>query len=161
MTIRIELTNEQWHRIEPIILSVKQRKDPRGRPAHDPREVLNRILWRLRTCAPWKELPLRYPPDQTCHRRFQQWVKFGVFRRIAQEPAQVCANAAESIFVRPSQTEPLCRQEKGALLSARRRKPPGSSLHFSYYYPTLSRMKTPLFYDIQVTRLKMDWAINW
>jgi len=84
----MELTNEQWNRIEPVILSVKPRKDPRGRKERDPREVLNGILWILRTGAPWKDLPQRYPLYRTCHRRFQQWVKLGVFRRIAQELAQ-------------------------------------------------------------------------
>ena len=38
--------------------------------------------------APWKDLPQRYPPYQTCHRRFQQWVRLGVFRRIVQELAE-------------------------------------------------------------------------
>jgi hypothetical protein len=42
--------------------------------------VLNGVLWVLRTGAPWHDLPDRYPPYQTCHRRFQQWRKNGVFR---------------------------------------------------------------------------------
>ena len=35
------------------------------------------ILWILRTGAPWADLPARYPSHQTCHRRFQQWVRAG------------------------------------------------------------------------------------
>ena len=31
------------------------------------------ILWVMRTGAPWRDLPGRYPSYQTCHRRFQQW----------------------------------------------------------------------------------------
>ena len=27
--------------------------------------------------AQWRELPEKYPPFQTCHRRFQQWVRSG------------------------------------------------------------------------------------
>jgi len=46
---------------------------------------MNGILWILRTGAPWKDLPQRYPPYQTCHRWFQQWVRDGIFQRIAQE----------------------------------------------------------------------------
>ncbi|MFO8111177.1 MAG: IS5 family transposase [Desulfosalsimonadaceae bacterium] len=84
----MDITNEQWNRIEPIIRSLTPSKDPRGRPGRDPREVLNRILWILRTGAPWKDLPQRYPPYQTCHRRFQQWVRQKVFRRIVQELAE-------------------------------------------------------------------------
>ena len=37
--------------------------------------MLNGVLWILGTGAQWRELPERYPPFQTCHRRFQQWVQ--------------------------------------------------------------------------------------
>jgi len=66
----MELTNEQWNRIGPIITATSPVKDPRGRKERDPRDVMNGILWILRTGAPWKDLPPRYPPYQTCHRRF-------------------------------------------------------------------------------------------
>jgi transposase len=83
----MELTDKQWARLEPIILQSVCKKDTRGRKARDPREVLNGILRVLRTGAPWKDLPGRYPPHQTCHRRFQQWTKTGVFQRIVSELA--------------------------------------------------------------------------
>ena len=84
----MELTNEQWNRIEPVISSLTSKKDPRGRRPRNPRDVLNAILWILRTGAPWKDLPQRYPPYQTCHRRFQQWVRQGVFQAIVKELAE-------------------------------------------------------------------------
>ena len=84
----MELTNEQWNRIEPVISSLTPKKDPRGRRPRNPRDVLNAILWILRTGAPWKDLPHRYPPYQTCHRRFQQWVRQGVFQAIVKELAE-------------------------------------------------------------------------
>ena len=37
--------------------------------------------------APWKDLPDRYPPHRTCRRRFRQWARAGVFRRVPEEPA--------------------------------------------------------------------------
>ena len=43
---------------------------------------MNGVLWVLRTGAPWADLPDRYPSFQTCHRRFQQWVRSGVITRI-------------------------------------------------------------------------------
>jgi transposase len=33
-------------------------------------------------------LPDRYPPYQTCHRRFQQWVRSGVFERLLKALAE-------------------------------------------------------------------------
>jgi hypothetical protein len=38
---------------------------------------LHGVFWVLGTGAHWSELPDKYPPHQTCHRRFQQWVREG------------------------------------------------------------------------------------
>src|SRR5687768_7628788 len=59
-----------------------------GRPWRDPRDVLHGILWVLRTGAPWQDLPARYPPFQTCHRRFQQWVRDGTLERLLHALAE-------------------------------------------------------------------------
>ncbi len=74
----MDLTDEQWDLLEPLIPEPPRREDGRGRPWRDSRDVLNGILWILRTGAPWKDLPERYPPYQTCHRRFQKWTEQGV-----------------------------------------------------------------------------------
>jgi transposase len=47
-----------------------------------PRPIFEAILWILRTGAPWHDLPDRYPPYQTCHRRFQTWVRAGVPKKL-------------------------------------------------------------------------------
>jgi transposase len=78
----MELTNEQWKIIEPLLPPSQKKPEGKGRPLRDNREILNGILWILRTGAPWKDLPGRYPPYQTCHRRFQFWVQHGVFDKI-------------------------------------------------------------------------------
>ena len=67
----MDLTDAQWAVLEPSFRA-HPRADGRGRPWSDPRAVLNGVLWVLRTGAPWHDLPRRYPPYQTCHRRFQQ-----------------------------------------------------------------------------------------
>src|SRR2546425_8828027 len=38
----------------------------------------------LRTGAPWADVPDRYPSYQTCHRRFQQWVRSGVMKGVLE-----------------------------------------------------------------------------
>ena len=45
---------------------------------------MNGILWVLRTGAPWADVPDRYPSYQTCHRRFQQWVRSGVMKGVLE-----------------------------------------------------------------------------
>jgi transposase len=56
----MDLTDEQWEVLEPLILDPARRPDGRGRPWRDSRDVLNGILWVLRTGAPWHDLPERY-----------------------------------------------------------------------------------------------------
>jgi transposase len=77
-----DLTDEQWQTLDPLIPKPRKRRDDRGRPWKSRRSVLNGVLRVLRTDAPWADLPDRYPSFQTCHRRFQQWVRFGVMRQI-------------------------------------------------------------------------------
>jgi transposase len=78
----VDLTENQWRAVAPLLPEEQIRRDGKGRPWRDPRDVLNGILWVLRTGAPWSDLPPRYPSYQTCHRRFQQWVKEDLFLKI-------------------------------------------------------------------------------
>src|SRR5919108_23949 len=80
--VTMDLTDEQWSIIQPLIPDPPRRPDGKGRPWKDARDVMNAVLWILRTGAPWHDLPDRYPPYQTCHRRFQQWVHSGIFEKI-------------------------------------------------------------------------------
>lgn len=80
----MDLTDEQWSIIQPLIPNPPRRPDGKGRPWRDARDIMDGILWILRTGAPWHDMPDRYPPYQTCHRRFQQWVRTGVFEQILQ-----------------------------------------------------------------------------
>src|SRR5215212_2296862 len=84
----MDLTDEQWDILEPLIPDPPQREDGGGRPWRDPRDVLNGILWILRTGAPWKDLPERYQPYQTCHRRFQRWIEEGVLGGVLEALAE-------------------------------------------------------------------------
>jgi len=79
MRNRGDLTTEQWERIEPLL---PEQKTKRGRPAQDHRQLLNGMLWVLRTGAPWRDLPDRYGKWTTIYSRFQRWRKSGVWDRM-------------------------------------------------------------------------------
>ena len=83
----MDLTDAQWAFLEPLFRPTR-REDGRGRPWQDTRAVLNGVFWILRTGAPWHDLPARYPPYQTCHRRFQQWQRSGLLTRLLQKLAE-------------------------------------------------------------------------
>lgn len=85
----MDVTDEQWELIEPYIPEAEREGKPkRGRPWQEARSVLNGVLWILRTGAQWQDLPERYPPHTTCHRRFQRWVRLGVMEQLLQGLAQ-------------------------------------------------------------------------
>ncbi|MFC1612155.1 IS5 family transposase [Myxococcota bacterium] len=53
-----------------------------GRPPVPNRVILAAIVYRLKTGCQWKALPGQFGSGSTCHRRFQEWVRLGVFRDI-------------------------------------------------------------------------------
>ncbi|MFD7541338.1 transposase [Streptomyces sp. NPDC059819] len=58
--------------------------DGRGRPWRDHRQVVNGVLWRLRTGAPWRDLPERYGPWQTVYERFARWEADGTWAKLLE-----------------------------------------------------------------------------
>ena len=84
----MKLTDEQWAVLAPRMPTPRRRDDGRGRPWTDTRAVLDGVLWILRTGAPWQDLPDRYPPYQTCHRRLQPWRRAGVIERLLRALAE-------------------------------------------------------------------------
>jgi transposase len=67
---RFDLTDFEWSVISPRLPN-----KPRGVARADDRRVLNGIFWRLRTGAPWADIPERYGPHTTCVNRFNRWRK--------------------------------------------------------------------------------------
>ena len=78
----MELKDAQWAVISPLLSDGKSGQGRVGRPRRDNRPVLEGILWILRTGARWKDLPSEFPPYQTCHRRFGEWVRDGTLKHI-------------------------------------------------------------------------------
>ena len=83
----MELTDVQWELLKSLV-EPKTSPKRRGRPWRDTRRVLEGVLWILRTGAQWAELPDKFPPYQTCHRRFQRWVREGVLVKILRTLAE-------------------------------------------------------------------------
>ena len=78
---RGDLTNAEWERLRPLLPSQTGQRGGRWR---DHRQVINGIIWRIRTGAPWRDLPERYGPWQTCYKRFARWDVDGIWAGIEQ-----------------------------------------------------------------------------
>ncbi len=72
------LSDEQWKKIEPLLPKLRSR----GRPWQDNRQVLEGILWVLKTGARWRDLLREYPSPSTCWRRLQQWEEEEIWLKI-------------------------------------------------------------------------------
>ena len=74
---RYELEDRHWEIIADLFP-----RTSRGRPWRDHRTVVDGVLWVLFSGAPWRDLPERYGPWQTAHRRFTTWRADGTWGRV-------------------------------------------------------------------------------
>jgi transposase len=79
MPYRGEPTNTQWERLAPLL---PPEKPAVGKPNKAHRGIIDGILWKLRTGAPWRDLPERYGPRSTVYRCFWRWRPAGVWDRL-------------------------------------------------------------------------------
>src|SRR5580692_6495610 len=76
-----DLTDEQWQILEPLLPVRKLR----GRPPADLREVVNALLYILRTGCPWRALPHDLLPWGTVWSYFHRWRSDGTLDRVHDE----------------------------------------------------------------------------
>ena len=76
---RFCLTDAQWAKMEPFCLG--EPTDP-GRTGSDGRLFLEAILWIARTGSLWRDLPPAFGKWNTVFKRFRDWVKADVFKRM-------------------------------------------------------------------------------
>lgn len=77
---RHELTDQQWALIEPL-LPPGHRRGGQWKQHHP---VLNGMFWRLRTGAPWRDVPERYGAWKTIYDRFNRYRRDGTLDRILE-----------------------------------------------------------------------------
>jgi transposase len=75
------LTDSEWTRVEHLFDETRQRKGA-GRPAANPRAILDAIRWIQQTGERWLYLPSTFPPQQTCYMKFLQWRKDGRIQEV-------------------------------------------------------------------------------
>jgi putative transposase len=74
-----DVTDAQWDLIEPFLLP----EPGGGRPRKtDPRDILDAILYILRTGCQWRYLPGDLPPKSTVWRYFDRWRRDGTLDRV-------------------------------------------------------------------------------
>jgi transposase len=74
-----DVTDEQWAWLEGL-LPPPSKDGPKER--HPRREIVNAILYVVRTGCAWRHLPSDFPPWQTVFRYFSRWRREGVVQRV-------------------------------------------------------------------------------
>jgi transposase len=73
-----ELTDQAFTRLQPLLPADSRR----GKPWRDYHQVLGGIMWKLHTGRPWRDVPGRFGPWQTCYGRLRRWQRDGTWPRI-------------------------------------------------------------------------------
>ena len=75
---RHELTHDEWHALRPLL----RRAGPGRPPKIADRRFLNAVLWKVKTGAPWRDLPRRFGRWRTIYSRFRRWAMAGHFKAL-------------------------------------------------------------------------------
>ncbi len=93
-----DLNDKEWQLLEALVPAAKSG----GRPAqHTRREIMNGILYILRTGCQWRALPHDLPPWKTVYTYFRNWRKDGTWSRI-HEALRQQARRAQGRHAQPS-----------------------------------------------------------
>ncbi len=78
------LTDPEWE----ILVELLPKSNPtlRGRsPKHSKREIIDGILYIIRTGGSWRMMPNDLPSWKTCYHYFRIWAKQGIWEKIHNE----------------------------------------------------------------------------
>src|SRR6516162_5160164 len=85
-----DLTDDQFALVEPFL----PRRKRTGRPPANLRQVLNAIVYLVRSGCQWRLLPHDFPPWSTVHTWYRRWRRDGTWERINEALRQQVRVAA-------------------------------------------------------------------
>ncbi|PJT51047.1 IS5/IS1182 family transposase [Streptomyces albidoflavus] len=118
---RGDSSDGQWAVLEPLLPVTVL-----GRPSLGRRKLIDGIRWRVRTGAPWRDLPLQYGPWQTVYGLFRRWQRDGTWPGL-----QARVDVAGLITWEVNVDSTVCRVRQHAAGARRdgqaQKEPPGGS----------------------------------
>jgi putative transposase len=109
-----DLSDAEWGLLEPLVPAVRTG----GRPAKYPRrEIMNAILYVLRSGCAWRLLPHDFPPWDSVYGYFNQWRKAGKWQQIHDalyEQLRVAVGRHPQASAGIADTQSVKTTEKGA-----------------------------------------------
>jgi len=78
---RTFLNEAMWAKLAPML---PPERGKTGRPSKDHRTMIEAILWKHRTGAPWRDLPGEFGSWNSVFTRFNRWSKAGLWQSILE-----------------------------------------------------------------------------
>jgi transposase len=127
VTRRFDLTDGQWAVLEPLLPAGKKPGRP---PKWAKRQLIDGIRWRVRTGAPWRDVPECYGSWLAVYGLFRRWQRAGIWARVLTG-LQARADAAGLITWDVSVDSTIARAHQHAAGARRRaglqKEPPGGA----------------------------------
>ena len=77
-----DVTDEEWAFCAPYLTLCREDAEQRR---HDLRSVFNALRWMVRAGAPWRMMPVDFPPWEAVYQQTRRWLDAGAFAAIAHD----------------------------------------------------------------------------
>ncbi len=94
VTRRFDLTDEQWAALSPLLPVGKKAGRP---PRWTKRQLIDGIRWRVRTGAPWRDVPECYGSWQAAHAPFRRWQMSGAWQQVVTLAAVISSGSSRGL----------------------------------------------------------------
>lgn len=101
--IHHDLTDAEWRIVQAMLLEKEpgaRRRGQRGRTRAMNRNIINGILWRLRTNELWKKTPEKYGKWTAIYRCFRRWEMSGAWQKLAMAFAETLPDMTREAIMR-------------------------------------------------------------
>jgi transposase len=77
-----DVSDEEWEFVAPYLSLLPQTAAQRR---HEVREVFNALRWMVRAGAPWRLLPVHFPPWEAVYQQTRRWIAAGCFEALVHD----------------------------------------------------------------------------
>jgi len=113
-----DLTDEQWELLEPLVPALSAEA---AYHVHARREIVNAILYVLRSGCPWRMLPHEFPAWGTVYSYFRKWHREGIWdqllhtlrKQVRRKQGREEEPSAAIIDSQSIKTSAVCGPQKG------------------------------------------------
>jgi len=113
-----EISDDLWECIRPILEKFWPKKAT-GRKVANWRQILNGIIFRMRSGCQWDQLPAKFGAKSTVHDWFQRWNQNGIMEKIMATLIEECEDLSGVYWDWQSADGAMAKARFGGIVSVR------------------------------------------